>query len=101
MIVLGTVIMGFCMGMMPQKVEGANLYVRTIHWRHSWEVGWVKECGSWWKKFRLWGISGGRTFWGISSGWHKGYAVMDCGGSDQRWVRLPYSWSWRSVNVYP
>jgi hypothetical protein len=101
MVLAATAVMGVFLAMMPQRVEAANLKVTAIHSKHKWENGKVSQCGSEWKRFRLWGSSGGQTFWGIPSGWHKAYALMDCQGYDSGWIHLPSKYSWREKKLYP
>jgi len=94
-------VVAFCVTMMPQKVEGANLAVIAIHPKHKWEKGSVAECGSAWKEFTLWGSRGGKTFWGIRKGNHRAYASMKCGGYNSGSIYLPSNWSWREIILYP
>jgi hypothetical protein len=101
MVLAATAVMGVSLAMMPRKVEAANLRVTAVHSIHKWEKGKVSQCGSSWKNFKLWGSSGGQTFWGIPRGWHTAYALMDCGGYNSGSINLPSKYSWREKKLYP
>ncbi len=94
MIAVGLGIIGFCMGMMPQKAEAAVVWHQVYHSGPNGERGYTTiRVGSQWSGpnyFSIWLNSGYAIHWSAPVGYGSHYCRMNCGASQLRYQNIPW-----------
>ncbi len=97
MIAIGLGIIGFCMGMMPQKAEAAYVDFKVYH-SHIYESGkarigtvekWFTQYQNPYQFYMGW----------VNGGWKWTHTRMNCGNQTARYIYVNWS-GWQTITHY-